>query len=101
MQSSQNENDLLEQAKRIKEIAEHIEATNENPANADSKTIKFIRNQAEQTLGKQPAHQFIRTEKKYGRNEKVKVVYEDGRVEYKKYKVVSECIKKGRCTIIH
>jgi len=101
MQSTQNENDLIEQAKIIKEVAEHIEAIKTNPAGVDSNTVKFIRNQAEQTLIKQSIPQFIRSERKYGRNEKVRVVYEDGREEYKKYKIVSECIKKGRCSVIH
>ena len=101
MQSTRNENDLLEQAKIIREVAEHIESTKPNPEGIDIDTVKFIRNQAEQTLIKQPVPQFIRAERKYGRNEKVRVVYEDGREEYKKYKVVSECIKKGRCSVIH
>lgn len=101
MRSTQDEADLLEQAKIIKEIAEHIEVTNANPAGVDSNDVKFVRKQAEQALIKQPIPQFIRSERKYGRNEKVRVVFEDGREEYKKYKAVSECIKKGRCTIIH
>jgi tetratricopeptide (TPR) repeat protein len=101
MQSTMNDNDLFDQAKKIRDVAEHIESTKINPPNIDNKTVKFIRNQVEQTLAKQPVIQFTRPGKKYGRNEKVTVVYEDGRKEYKKYKVVSECIKKGICTITH
>ena len=101
MQSTQSENDSLEYAKTLTEAAEHIEATNTNPAGVDSKTVKFIKNQAKQTLSRQPVHQFVRTGRKYGRNEKVRVVYEDGREEFQKYKVVRESIKKGKCKIIH
>lgn len=99
MQSTQNKNELLKQAKIVKEVAESIEI--KNTTSIKSNDIKFIRNQAEKILIEQPVYQPVRSERKYGRNEKVKILYEDGREEYKKYKVVSECIKKGKCTIIH
>ena len=101
MQSTKNESELIEQAVIIKDVAEHIEKDKNTPTGVDRNTVKFIKRQAEKTLIKQPIPQFIRSERKYGRNERVKVLYEDGREEYKKYKAVSECIKKGKCTIIH
>ena len=41
-----------------------------------------------------------RTEKKYGRNDKVKVQYNDGRVAEKKYKMIENDLKRGECRII-
>ncbi len=41
-----------------------------------------------------------RTEKKYGRNDKVKVQYNDGRVLEKKYKMIEHDLKRGECRII-
>lgn len=100
MKATHSENDLLEQAKIVKEVAEHVEETKSYPPGINSETVGFIKHQAINTLLQQPIPQFIRPEKKYGRNEKVKVEYEDGRQEYKKYKLVSEWVKKGRCKII-
>lgn len=100
MQATEIDNELLEQAKIVKEVAEHVEETKAYPPGINSETVKFIKNQAVQTLIQRPIPQIIRSERKYGRNEKVRVVYEDGREEYKKYKIVRECIKKGLCEII-
>ena len=101
MQSAQTENESFENAIIIKEVAEHIEAIKRNPAGVDDKTVKFIKKRAIQALGRQPVAQYVRSQKKYGRNEKVRVIYEDGREELKKYKLVSESIKRGRCKIVH
>lgn len=101
LQATRTENDRIEHAKIIKEVAIHIEETKTSLAGVDSKAVKFITEQAEKCLVNQTVPTFIRSERKYGRNEKVRVRYEDGREEYKKYKLVSECIHGGRCRIIH
>ncbi|MDT8394661.1 MAG: preprotein translocase subunit SecA [Bacteroidales bacterium] len=41
-----------------------------------------------------------RTEKKYGRNDKVKVQYNDGRVLEKKYKMIEHDLRRGECRIV-
>jgi preprotein translocase subunit SecA len=41
-----------------------------------------------------------RTEKKYGRNDRVKVQYNDGRVLEKKYKMIEHDLKRGECRIV-
>ncbi|RLD81357.1 MAG: preprotein translocase subunit SecA [Bacteroidetes bacterium] len=52
------------------------------------------------TQGARSSTPIIRTEKKYGRNDKVKVQYNDGRVAEKKYKMVENDIKRGECRIV-
>jgi preprotein translocase subunit SecA len=42
-----------------------------------------------------------RTDKKIGRNEKIKVQYNDGRIVEKKYKMVEHELKRGVCQIIN
>lgn len=100
MQSTTNTSDRIDLAKTISEIANHIQLNEISLSGVDTKTVKFINNQAQKQFVNQPIPTFIRLDKKYGRNEKVRVKYEDGREEYKKYKIVSDCIDKGRCKII-
>jgi preprotein translocase subunit SecA len=52
------------------------------------------------TQGSRKTAPVTRTEKKYGRNDKVKVQYNDGRVTEKKYKMVEVDLKRGECRII-
>ncbi len=52
------------------------------------------------TQGPRKAAPVTRTEKKYGRNDKVKVRYNDGRVMEKKYKMLENDLRRGECTII-
>jgi len=52
------------------------------------------------TQGPRKTAPVTRTEKKYGRNDKVKVQYKDGRVTEKKYKMIENDIKRGECRII-
>jgi preprotein translocase subunit SecA len=52
------------------------------------------------TQGPRKTAPVVRTEKKYGRNDKVKVQYNDGRVMEKKYKMVEVDLKRGECRII-
>lgn len=101
MQAAMTEIDRLEQAKIIGEVASHLEETKTSLPGVDIKLFKHIKNQAEKHLINQAIPTFIRQERKYGRNEKVRVRYEDGREEYVKYKVVSDCIYRGRCKIVH
>jgi preprotein translocase subunit SecA len=42
-----------------------------------------------------------RTEKKYGRNDKIKVQYGDGRILEKKYKFVEQDLKRGDCQVVN
>ncbi len=42
---------------------------------------------------------YVRAERKYGRNDIVTVTYLDGRSENKKYKLVSESISQGLCSL--
>jgi len=53
------------------------------------------------TQGPRKADPVIRTEKKIGRNEKIKVQYNDGRIVEKKYKMVEHEIKRGACQIVN
>jgi preprotein translocase subunit SecA len=52
------------------------------------------------TQGPRKTAPVTRTEKKYGRNDKVKVQYNDGRVAEKKYKMIENDLKRGECRII-
>ena len=52
------------------------------------------------TQGPRKTAPVTRTEKKYGRNDKVKVQYNNGKVLEKKYKMVEVDIKRGECRII-
>jgi len=52
------------------------------------------------TQGPRKTAPVTRTEKKYGRNDKVKVQYNDGRVAEKKYKMIENDIKRGECRIV-
>jgi preprotein translocase subunit SecA len=52
------------------------------------------------TQGPRKSAPVQRTEKKYGRNDRVKVQYNDGRVLEKKYKMIENDLKRGECRII-
>ncbi len=52
------------------------------------------------TQGSRKSAPVTRTEKKYGRNDKVKVQYNDGRIMEKKYKMIENDISRGECRII-
>ena len=51
------------------------------------------------TQGPRKTAPVTRTEKKYGRNDKVKVQYKDGRVLEKKYKMIEVDLRRGECQI--
>ncbi|MEA3477112.1 MAG: preprotein translocase subunit SecA [Bacteroidota bacterium] len=53
------------------------------------------------TQGPRTAEPVKREEKKIGRNEKIKVRYNDGRIVEKKYKMVEHELKRGACQIIN
>ena len=50
--------------------------------------------------GTREARPVVRTEKKIGRNEKVKVQYSDGRIVERKYKMIENDLKRGECQIM-
>ena len=52
------------------------------------------------TQGPRKTAPVIRTEKKYGRNDRVKVQYNNGRIAEKKYKMIDHELKRGECRII-
>jgi preprotein translocase subunit SecA len=52
------------------------------------------------TQGPRKTAPITRTEKKYGRNDKVKVQYNNGNVVEKKFKMLENDIKRGECRII-
>ena len=52
------------------------------------------------TQGPRKTAPVVRTEKKYGRNDKVKVQYKDGRILEMKYKMVEVDLRRGECRII-
>ncbi len=52
------------------------------------------------TQGPRKTAPVTRTEKKFGRNDKVKVQYNDGRVKEVKYKAIEVDLKRGECRII-
>ena len=52
------------------------------------------------TQGPRKTAPVTRTEKKYGRNDKVKVQYNDGRIMEKKFKMIEHDIKRGECRSI-
>lgn len=52
------------------------------------------------TQGPRKTAPVVRTEKKYGRNDRVKVQYNNGRIMEKKYKMIEHDLKRGECRII-
>ncbi|NQT76668.1 MAG: preprotein translocase subunit SecA [Bacteroidetes bacterium] len=52
------------------------------------------------TQGPRKTAPVTRTEKKYGRNDRVKVQYNNGRIMEKKYKMIEHELKRGECRII-
>lgn len=53
------------------------------------------------TQGPRKSQPIRRAEKKIGRNEKVKVRYNDGREMEKKYKMIEQDLKRGECQIVN
>lgn len=63
-------------------------------------TLTHVRDAARQVLATQRGFEPVRNEKTYGRNDRVKVRYiQSGSVEYKKYKLVENDLRKGICII--
>ncbi len=53
------------------------------------------------TQGPRKTQPIRRTEKKIGRNERIKVRYNDGREVEKKYKMIEQDLKRGECQIVN
>jgi tetratricopeptide (TPR) repeat protein len=100
MQSTDNIEERVEQARIIIEIADHIEQNGLSVSGVDVNTIGFIKRQAQIYVFNRPIQTFIRPDKKYGRNEKLKIRYEDGREELVKYKLVRDSILNGKCKVV-
>jgi hypothetical protein len=88
-------------AVRIKEIISNTNVDDLKLSIINEDTLKVIRERTEALLiSIKPIEQVINLDRKYGRNEKVKVRYEDGREEQKKYKQVKEGLEAGFCIIV-
>ena len=100
MRCTIDRSEIINQAKIIKKTIQETRLEDLAVTHIDESTLKSIRNKTESILiSSVPVKQVRLHERKYGRNEKVKVIYEDGRVAYKKYKLVKEGISQGRCRI--
>ena len=97
----QDRTEVIDQALRLRDIINKTEIEDLQLTTISEETLKVIKKQTESLLIRiQPIEQVVRSDKKYGRNDRVKVRYEDGREEVKKYKLVKEGIESGYCTIV-
>lgn len=97
----ENQSRKLEQAEIVKQIIDSTEKEDLDYTYIKEDSLNVMREQVDTAIRVFGIYkQYVRNDKKYGRNEKVKVKYQDGREEYKKYKVVEESIEKGICRII-
>lgn len=91
----------LLQAKEIKAIVSEIKDGDLSDTNLNKKFLRFIRKEADRLIVElTPVIQVRRNGPCYGRNEKVIVKYQDGRVEKKKYKLVEESISQGLYAVV-
>lgn len=102
MQSLSNGSEKLSQAIEIKNIiqslTEHDIKYHNELFNKSLDSIRAIVNSTIITLGKTKT--YTHRDRKYGRNERVKIEYPDGRIEEKKYKFVQESISRSLCKIV-
>lgn len=100
MRAIGNNDELVEQAQDIKQTINWIIEEDLPAPHISKDTLQSIQKHANSIIiSSTPVVQVRQQGKRYGRNEKVKVVYEDGRVAIKKYKLVQESISQGLCKI--
>jgi tetratricopeptide (TPR) repeat protein len=101
MRSLQKIEDKLEQALELKSIIDKVKKEDLHLTYINEKTFESLKKEVSSTLvAFTPIPQVIYEGKIYGRNEVVKVKYEDGREQMKKYKLVKDQIKHGHCQIV-
>ncbi|CAA0080889.1 Uncharacterised protein [Zhongshania aliphaticivorans] len=101
MNAQKEQSKVVEEALTIRKIISNIEKDGLPLSPSGKDNLPYIKRTTERMLiSNQPIKQFIREEKKYGRNDIIKVKYEDGRMETKKFKYVQESIKAGLCIIV-
>ena len=76
------------------------ESNKKHTSMMDEKGLNIITNQLNQIKISSTVNQPVISTKKYGRNDKVKVKYSDGRVIENKYKKVESDILIGRCIVV-
>lgn len=91
----------LRMAYMLKEKLSETPPSEYKYARLDKKLVKHFEINANQIISELSlVEQVTYTEKRYGRNEKVRVKYPDGRVMNKKFKQVESQVKKGECIIV-
>ena len=76
------------------------ESNKKHTSMMDEKGLTIIADQLSQIKISSTVNQPIISSKKYGRNDKVKVKYSDGRVIENKYKKIESDVLAGRCVIV-
>ena len=101
MRSLQKSEDKLEHARELKVIVDKVKKDDLHLTYINEKTFESLKKEVSSTLiSVTPITQVIHRGHNYGRNELVKVKYEDGREQTKKYKHVKEQLKLGACILV-
>jgi hypothetical protein len=101
MNALQNSSDQLDIALKVKDIISKTEGDDLKVTVITKDSLNFMKKETEKLLiSIKPVEQVVRSKRRYGRNERITVRYEDGRVDVKKYKQVEESIEAGSCTIV-
>jgi len=101
MRSLQKSDDKLEHARELKVIVDKVKKDDLHLTYINEKTFESLKKEVSSTLiSITPITQVIRRGYNFGRNELVKVKYEDGREQTKKYKHVKEQLKLGACVLV-
>lgn len=101
MRSISEQHGKLMQAHEVKEIIENTKKEDLKITHINESILKNIKRETERTIvSMTPIKQIVKSERSYGRNERVTVKYADGRVETKKYKFVKEGVLNGLCHIV-
>jgi hypothetical protein len=101
MKAIKDQSRLVNHAEMLKGIIDKTSPEDLKLTTLNKDLLKSIKGQTERLLiTLKPVEQVIRSDRKFGRNEVVKVRYEDGREESKKYKLVKESLSLGKCAIV-
>jgi tetratricopeptide (TPR) repeat protein len=101
MHCLEGSDEKLRLANVVSETVSFIRKNGSNPHRIAAGDLTFMqRESAKVIVQSSPVSSVARLGPKYGRNEKVKVRYPDGRTEMKKYKLVAESLRSGLCQII-
>lgn len=90
-----------QQAIELKEIIDNMDEGDLSLTTINGETLSAVTEEIDAAIFTSvPVRQFVRAGVKYGRNDMVKVKYQDGREENRKYKHVAESLNKGFCKVI-